>query len=197
MTKTHTPEIESAPMAPAGETHAVVNVGRELPDYDAYSADDALVAAVSRYGATSAEDEIRAFGLRAGSADYRALGHLANKYKPELDTHDRFGRRVDVVRYHDAYHALMQAASEERLHSRPWVEPQPGSMVARAAKYVMQGGRRGGPYLPDHDDLRVHPKPPHHAFRGGALGGEGPRSRIRRPQRADHREALGEDRHGA
>ncbi len=148
MTKTHTPEIESAPMAPAGETHAVVNVGRELPDYDAYSADDALVAAVSRYGATSAEDEIRAFGLRAGSADYRALGHLANKYKPELDTHDRFGRRVDVVRYHDAYHALMQAASEERLHSRPWVEPQPGSMVARAAKYVMQGGVEAGHACP-------------------------------------------------
>ena len=76
----------------------------------------------------------RAFGALAGSADYLELGALANRFRPELDTHDRFGNRIDLVKFHPAYHALMKTAIEHGLHSSPWTDPRPGAHVARAAR---------------------------------------------------------------
>ena len=83
-------------------THAVVNVASELVDYDLFDTDTALCEAVRREGAGGAEAELRAFGARIGAADYLELGVLANRFPPELDTHDRFGHRVDLVRFHAA-----------------------------------------------------------------------------------------------
>ena len=85
-----------------------------------------------------AANALGAFGARAGSAEYLELGALANRNPPELDTHDRYGRRVDLVRFHPAYHALMKASIEEGLHSSPWTEPREGAHVARAARSYMQ-----------------------------------------------------------
>ncbi len=116
------------------ETHEVTNVSRELVDYNAYLQDAALKEAVRREGATWAHDDLTVFGRLTGSADYLALGALANRFAPELETHDRFGNRVDLVTFHPAYHALMKTAIEHGLHSSPWAEPGPGAHVARAAR---------------------------------------------------------------
>jgi putative acyl-CoA dehydrogenase len=115
------------------DTHEVINVGRELVDYNAYLQDAALQEAVAREGAGWAREALVAFGALAGSADYLELGVLANRNPPELDTHDRFGNRVDLVRFHPSYHALMRTAIEHGLHSSPWTDPRPGAHVARAA----------------------------------------------------------------
>ncbi|MGE5667846.1 MAG: isovaleryl-CoA dehydrogenase [Betaproteobacteria bacterium] len=116
------------------DTHEVVNVSRELADYNLYLQDAALQEAVRREGAGWADDDLAAFGKLTGSADYLALGALANRFGPELETHDRFGNRVDLVTFHPAYHALMKTAIEHGLHSSPWTEPVPGAHVARAAR---------------------------------------------------------------
>ena len=92
-------------------THEVFNQPTELVDYNLYDSDAALKGSVRREGAAWAENALGAFGARAGSADYLELGALANKNPPELDTHDRYGRRVDLVRFHPAYHALMKRRS--------------------------------------------------------------------------------------
>ena len=118
-------------------THEVVNVSHELVDYNLYAQDAALVEAVRREGASWAHDELTAFGAFVGRAEYLELGVLANKFGPELDTHDRFGNRVDLVRFHPAYHALMTTAIEHGLHSSPWTDPGPGAHVARAARTYM------------------------------------------------------------
>jgi putative acyl-CoA dehydrogenase len=55
-----------------------------------------------------------------------------------LDTHDRFGNRVDLVRFHPAYHTLMKTAIENGLHASPWTDPRPGAHVARAARTYLQ-----------------------------------------------------------
>ena len=115
------------------DTHEVVNVSRELADYNVYLQDAALREAVRREGAGWADEALTEFGRLTGSADYIELGALANRYPPELDTHDRFGNRVDLVRFHPAYHALMKTAIERGLHSSPWTDPKPGAHVARAA----------------------------------------------------------------
>ncbi len=118
-------------------THEVVNVSHELVDYNLYAQDTALVEAVRREGASWAHDALTDFGAFVGRAEYLELGVLANKFGPELDTHDRFGNRVDLVRFHPAYHALMTTAIEHGLHSSPWTDPGPGAHVARAARTYM------------------------------------------------------------
>ena len=114
-------------------THEVVNVSRELVDYNPYLQDAALQEAVQREAAGWAHDRLTAFGALTGTADYIELGALANRNPPELDTHDRFGNRVDLVRFHPAYHTLMKTALEHGIHASPWTDPGPGAHVARAA----------------------------------------------------------------
>jgi putative acyl-CoA dehydrogenase len=128
-----------APLDPYGAvTHEVINQPVELADYNLFDSDIALKEAVRREGAAWAAKSLEAFGARAGSADYLEQGALANKNPPELDTHDRYGRRVDLVRFHPSYHALMKSAIEEGLHSSPWTDPGEGAHIARAARSYMQ-----------------------------------------------------------
>ena len=48
------------------------------------------------------------------------LARLANTETPKLRTHDRQGRRIDVVDFHPAYHALMRRSVANGLHSSVW-----------------------------------------------------------------------------
>lgn len=125
-------------------THEVENVSRELQDYNLFSEDRALQEAVTREGASWATPALTAFGELTGKAEYLELGFLANRYTPEFDTHDRFGHRVDLVRYHPAYHTLMQTSIEHGLHASPWTEPKAGAHVARAAHSYMQSQVEAG-----------------------------------------------------
>jgi len=134
----------SKPALFLAETHEVVNVARELADTNLYLSDLALQEAVRREGAAAAHDALAAFGQMAGAAEYLELGVLANRVPPELDTHDRFGHRVDLVRFHPAYHALMATAIEHGLHSSPWTDPGRGAHVARAARCYMQSQVEAG-----------------------------------------------------
>ncbi len=119
------------------DTHDVINVSHELVDTNLYLQDIALQEAVQREGAAWAHDDLTAFGKLSGSADHLALGVLANRFGPELETHDRFGNRVDLVTFHPAYHALMKTSIEHGLHASPWTDPGPGAHVARAARTYM------------------------------------------------------------
>jgi putative acyl-CoA dehydrogenase len=118
-------------------THEVFNQPVELVDTNLYDSDTALKNAVQREGGGWAGDGLGGFGARAGSAEFLELGTLANKNPPELDTHDRYGRRVDLIRFHPSYHTLMKASIEEGLHSSPWTDPREGAHVARAARSYM------------------------------------------------------------
>lgn len=127
-----------------GETHQVNNVASEMVDVNLFLTDQALIESVEREGGAWGVQSLVQFGETAGRQSYRELGYLANRYTPELDTHDRFGNRVDCVRYHDAYHQLMASAIENQLHSAPWVDPRDGAHVVRGAKSLMQGQVEAG-----------------------------------------------------
>ncbi|MDE3176440.1 MAG: acyl-CoA dehydrogenase family protein [Pseudomonadota bacterium] len=124
-------------------THEVVNQPQALVDYNLFEADAALAAGVARAAPWALADLTR-FGALAGSADYLELGALANRHPPEFDTHDRYGRRVDLVRFHPAYHELMRVAVAEGIAASPWDQPRPGAHVARAAKFYMQSQVEAG-----------------------------------------------------
>ena len=125
-------------------THEVFNVSSELADYNLYLQDRALTEAVAREGAAWAHRDLSVFGELIGTAEHLELGALANKYPPELDTHDRFGHRIDLVKFHPAYHALMKTSIEHGLHASPWADPREGAHVARAARFYLHSQVEAG-----------------------------------------------------
>ena len=144
----HDPQPTFIPHNKHNETHPVFNVATALEDINLFDTDSALQEAVRREGASWATAALTQFGALTGSSAYLHLGHLANKHKPELDTHDRFGNRVDVVHYHPAYHELMRSAFANQLHAEPWLNPVLGAHVVRAAKYIMQSQVETGHICP-------------------------------------------------
>jgi putative acyl-CoA dehydrogenase len=120
------------------ETHRVLNQPPELANYNSFTQDSALKEAVIREGAAWAEPDLFQFGQVCGSLEMIELGFLANQNKPVLVSHDRFGHRIDEVRFHPAYHQLMQTAIENGLHSSHWTDPKPGAHVMRAAMFYLQ-----------------------------------------------------------
>src|SRR5690606_23240492 len=79
-----------------------------------------------------------------GSERVRELGHLANRFAPELVTHDRYGRRIDEVTFHPAWHELMSLGIAHGVPSIAWTETRAGSHVAHAAmQYVLTQAEAG------------------------------------------------------
>jgi putative acyl-CoA dehydrogenase len=113
-----------------------------------FRSDVALVEALEREGAAWAGAELHELGMRAGSIDAQELGRRANENPPVLLTHDRYGNRVDNVRYHPAYHELMTVAVGNGLHAAPWADDRSGAHVARAAKVIVWYQVDGGHICP-------------------------------------------------
>ena len=121
----------------AATTHEVFNQPPPRVDLDEYGANQALVEAVTAFGAGTAHDHLTAVGTQVGSATHQRWARDANVHKPVLHTHDRVGHRIDEVEYHPAYHHLMAASIRNGTHSSPWAEPGPGAHVARAAAFML------------------------------------------------------------
>ncbi len=118
-------------------THEVLNQPPPRVGHDAYADDLPLQEAIHREGATWSEEGLHDLGRLVGDADWIERGRLANEHPPELRTHDRYGHRVDEVRYHDAYHELLEAGVAHGLAGTPWQQERDGAHVARAARYVL------------------------------------------------------------
>ncbi|MEE3099115.1 MAG: acyl-CoA dehydrogenase family protein, partial [Pseudomonadota bacterium] len=71
------------------------------------------------------------FAADIGSAEAMEDALAAQRCKPELILFDRGGRRLDEVRFHTGYHALMTRGAESGYAARAW-EPAPGGHAAHA-----------------------------------------------------------------
>jgi putative acyl-CoA dehydrogenase len=111
----------------------VFNQPPPLENYNLFDSDQALKEAVRREGGGWIEPEAHKLGELLGRPEIINLGVQANRFPPELRTHDRFGNRIDEVGYHPAYHELMRIGVEVRTHSLPWINSDSGAHVARAA----------------------------------------------------------------
>lgn len=116
------------------ETHEVENLPEPLEDYNVYSADAALREHVEAAGGAWGDEALQQLGAQCGSKEVIEWGYQANANKPELFTHDRYGQRVDEVRFHPAYHQLMSLSMKEGIHSLHWEHTGAGAHVVRAAK---------------------------------------------------------------
>jgi putative acyl-CoA dehydrogenase len=114
----------------------VLNQPPPLQGYDAYRADPWLRAAIRRAGASWIDGAASELGRFVGSEEAHANAAAANRNPPALATHDRFGRRIDLVDYHPSYHALMARAIGAGVHSLAWKRAS-GGFTARAALFYL------------------------------------------------------------
>jgi putative acyl-CoA dehydrogenase len=113
-------------------THEVHNQAGVLADYNAFTGDAALQEAIALFGGGWAEAQLTACGALTGSAQVQNLARLADRNKPELRSHDRFGNRIDEIEFHPAWHELMTGLRGSGYHSMAWIGEQEGAQVARA-----------------------------------------------------------------
>lgn len=114
--------MNGAGRVPRYDTHVVENQAPALEDYNVFTTDGALVEALEREGGDWGLARAEALGAVAGSAEIIELARQANRFPPELQSHDRFGNRIDTVDYHPAWHRLMAIAVEHEAHALPWRE---------------------------------------------------------------------------
>ena len=120
------------------ETHRVENLPKPLVNYNSYSTDIALTSLIKSFAPQLKTENLHKFGAICGSESVIDLGFQANAHKPELHTHDRYGHRVDEVRFHPSYHELMALSMEQGIHSSHWESGVADRNLERAAKsYLM------------------------------------------------------------
>ncbi|ECB8083383.1 isovaleryl-CoA dehydrogenase [Salmonella enterica subsp. enterica serovar Schwarzengrund] len=131
------------------QTHTVFNQPAPLNNSSLFLSDGALCEAVSREGAGWDSDLLASIGQQLGTAESLELGRLANAYPPELLRYDPQGQRLDDVRFHPAWHLLMQGLCANRVHNLAWEEEaRAGSFVARAARFVLHAQVEAGTLCP-------------------------------------------------
>lgn len=129
-------------------THEVTNVVAALTDYNVYSTDEALRAAVARAAGPEFDASLLNYGALLGSATTQQAAHDANRFSPELRTFDRVGQRVDQVDFHPAWHAIMRMMREHGLITLPFSDARPGAWAAYAAAFSMHGQIEAGSQCP-------------------------------------------------
>lgn len=129
-------------------THEVSNQVPDLHDYNLYSSDTVLQAALQDSAANWYAPELMRLGAALGTQETLQLGQLANQHVPELQTHDRFGNRIDRVDFHPSWHRLLAMQRQAGLHALPWAQPRAGAHIARTAAYYLQAQVESGSLCP-------------------------------------------------
>lgn len=130
------------------KTHEVQNQPNPLPALNAWLQDRPLQEAVEKNGGIWAEKHLAEFGQVVGH-ELMDAGDVANRNKPVFHPFDRYGRRIDHVEFHPAYHELMSKAMAAQVHSFAWRHQDTvGAHVARAALLYMHGQADAGTGCP-------------------------------------------------
>ena len=129
-------------------THEVFNQPPDFAGRNLFTSDPVLRHWARREGGDWVEAPLTALGAAAGSEEVLAWGEEANRYPPELTVFDRYGRRIDEVKFHPSYHRLMDLAMEHRIHSIAWVEERPGAHVAHSALMALFSEAEQGTMCP-------------------------------------------------
>lgn len=106
-------------------THAVFNQPAPLAGYNLFDTNRPLQDALKFNAPSLDTTALSALGATLGMPQMQIHARLANVHKPELHSHDSFGRRIDQVEFHPSYHVLMGLATDAGLHGTAWSEQAP------------------------------------------------------------------------
>ena len=125
-------------------THEVMNQASPLVGHNAFTGDRLLTEIAGRAGIAWAGDRLAEAGATVASARVAELAREANRYTPELRSHDRFGHRIDEIAFHPAWHELMSLAIGHGTHALSWTTDRPGAHMARGMlSYLWNQGESG------------------------------------------------------
>lgn len=125
------------------DTHEVFNQPPPLEDVNLFTSDRALTDAVRHAGGEGHRQRLAAMGARAGSQEVMGWGIEANRVLPVLETHDRFGRRIDEVTFHPAYHQLMDLGLGSGIASLAWQGKGAGHLAHSALMLLLSQADAG------------------------------------------------------
>ena len=132
----------------AVSTHAVTNQVPALQDYNLLATDAALSESLRRDASGAHVAVLTSYGNLLGREEIIRLGEEAERHPPELETHDRIGRRIDTVGFHPAWHGLMRLLREQGLVALPYSHPAKGAWSAYAAGIYLHGQVDAGSLCP-------------------------------------------------
>tara|TARA_R110002033_G_scaffold36326_3_gene74691 strand:+ start:1017 stop:2672 length:1656 start_codon:yes stop_codon:yes gene_type:complete len=115
------------------KTHEVTNQPDQFAGRNLYLMDTPMREAVQREAGDWLHKRLTDLGSKMGSEEYQEHGRLANRHIPELRSFDRFGRRLDEVEFHPAYHELMKVAMDHNIHDLSWTTKEQGAHVSHVA----------------------------------------------------------------
>jgi len=119
------------------DTHEVLNQPPPLEEFNRFTTDHALVDGVTAAGGKRHIERLKKFGQRTGSSDIIAWGVEANRNTPVLETHDRYGNRIDEVQFHPAYHKLMALGLDEGVAAEPWTGTKAGHVLHSTLSFLL------------------------------------------------------------
>ena len=96
-----------------------------LVGHDVVNTDRALVDAVTAVAGAEKIDlsgSLGDLGRLAGTAEAHEHALLANRHTPELATADRWGNRIDEVRFHPSWHWLLDHGVRAGLQAAAWTD---------------------------------------------------------------------------
>jgi putative acyl-CoA dehydrogenase len=125
------------------KTHDVFNQPPPFEDVNLFTSDVALQAAVAAAGGATHAERLSAFGAQTGSAETAAWAMQANENSPRLKVFDRYGRRIDEVEFHPAYHRLMTLGVEAGVSSAVWSGAAAGSVLHAGLEFLMAQAEPG------------------------------------------------------
>ena len=101
------------------KTHDVVNQSPRIGSINLLQTDPLLDRSAAGFS-DSVRTDLSQSGAFWGSAEAREFARLSNIHPPQLDRYDDKGFRIDEVKYHPAYHALMRRSVAAGLHCSAW-----------------------------------------------------------------------------
>lgn len=118
-------------------THEVTNQPPPLAALNLYDTDAALRGAMEAGGAEAHHSRLAAFGGRCGALQTREWARQANENPPRLKSFDRYGRRLDEVEFHPAYHRLMALGLSNGISGCAWSGEPAGHLLHGAMMILM------------------------------------------------------------
>ena len=118
------------------------NQSPPLVNYNLFTSDPVLAAALDREGAHWARPSVESFGRTLGTEQVVRLGFEANENPPVLGAEDQ-------VEFHPSWHELMRLSVEHGVHALPWqCENRAGAHTARAALMFLAAQNEAGHTCP-------------------------------------------------
>lgn len=117
----------------------IPNQPAPILDHDSWLADptsrwwlEHMLRATGTEGFDDHADRLTRAGRAVGSVRLRDAADRANRSDPQIATYDRYGTRIDDVRFDPAWHEVLDTVTASGVCGLPWLDERAGYLVRAA-----------------------------------------------------------------